>query len=299
MRKFEGDKIWVDGGPMGNKAAGDAYEREILAIHDKIAGVQFGRVVLEIVSKTSNLIGILHGKKGAAPGARSLAGADAWADGFEISLPDGTKVRGTGKGGPATIILDPRGDLGGMPPDVTLVHELIHAWREANGRWKPTSMFDLVSLPAARELDGGDKANDPRAKFAKRFENWEEFLALVVEGVYASQQGAKSVRTAQNGPFASLFMAMNTPRQTPSPWNPVPLTDSQRFAELYRPAIIRIMSEELTLYKAMLAADAWFNPVRDLAGLHAYKASLPPVADITTPPGMFAGANSFSLNDFY
>ncbi len=160
-------------------------------------------------------------------------------------------------------------------------------------------MMDLVSADAARDLDGGNKLEDSRAKFARRFENWEEFLALVVVGVYASQQGAKSVRTAQAGMFAALFMALPSPPQQPSPWNPVPLTDSQRFAELYRPAIIRIMSEELALYRLMLGARAWFNPVRDLAQLFTYKSTLPPAPDIATPPGMFSGADRFSLGDFY
>ena len=79
----------------------------------------------------------------------------------------------------------------------------------------------------------------------------------------------------------------------------MPLSDSQQFAQLYRPAIIRIMSEELALYKLMLGANAWFNPVRDLAQLSTYKASLPPVRDISPPPGMFDGADTYKLSDFY
>jgi hypothetical protein len=283
MQFFE-PNIIVDGHTIPNKAGQERYERSVMEIHQRIIQSAFGRAFLTLIGNNTSPIVIAPSLDRNNADAHALSGRKAFAQGVQVVDDHNNPVLdrqnqvqfGTAQGSTAIVDFTPTGDFRGISADVTLVHELTHAWRQARGRWNPVSIVGLVNKAVVTAPE----------KEATRFENWEEFLGVVVEDVYAAEQGVTTVRTAHGG--IPIFWAFRAPPPVQSPWNPVPLTDSQMFAERYRPALIRIMSEELDLYRLMLASPAWFNPVRDMAGMSRYKESLPPVVDPPVSP-MFQG----------
>lgn len=254
--------IIVDGSHIPNKGAQERYESSVIRVRDKIGQAPFGKDFLELVGNNREPIVIAPAPNRNAAQARPLNAQKAFAQGADVKFRDGTSKPGLGTGSMAVVDFNPAGDHEGISADVTLVHELVHAWRQARGRWKAASMSEFVD------------ASDPKKVSSAKsdFENWEEFLAVVVEGVYAAQAGAGSVRVSHS--IMAFWRAMPSLPQKPDIFNPVPLTDSQRFAQTYRRALIAIMSEELDLYRLMLNAKAWFNPVRDMANMRRYLESL-------------------------
>src|SRR5262249_1302732 len=97
---------------------------------------------------------------------------------------------------------------------------------------------------------------------AKRFPNWEEWLSVVVENVYAAESGKSLLR----GNWDVLFPSTLTSPAYYKFWD-IPgvgsKTDTETFAEDYAPAIARMRQLEPLLYQAIRASNAWFNPVRD------------------------------------
>lgn len=274
--------IIVDGSHIPNNAARERYEASVMRVRDTITNAPFGKELLEMIGNNREPIVIAPAPNRNAAQARPLNAVKAFAAGASVQFRDGTSKPGLGTGSMAVVDFNPAGDFEGISADVTLVHELVHAWRQARGRWKAAPMTDFVD------------ASDPKKVSSAKadFENWEEFLAVVVEGVYAAQSGAGSVRISHN--IMAFWRAMQTAPKRPDIYDPVPLTDSQRFAQVYRRALIAIMSEELELYRLMLNAKAWFNPVRDMAQMRRYLDSLETPKDPSEGslfrPGWDAGA---------
>lgn len=280
--QFFAPNIVVDGSHIPNKAAQERYEASVLRVRDTIEQAPFGKEFLELVGNNREPIVIAPAPNRNAAQARPLNALKAAAKGADVKFRDGTSKPGLGAGSMAVVDFNPAGNFEGISADVTLVHELVHAWRQARGRWKAAPMSDFV-----------DAADPKKIASAKSdFENWEEFLAVVVEGVYAAQSGAGSVRISHS--IMAFWRAMPSAPQQPNIYNPAPLTDSQRFAQNYRRALIAIMGEELELYRLMLNAKAWFNPVRDMANMRRYLDSLQAPTDPSDGtlfrPGWDAGA---------
>ncbi len=123
MQVFQPDNIKVDGGRMRTKASGDAYERDVLLVRDKIVSAPFGQAVLELVGKTTTQpVIIWPGVRNALPAAESHAGLKAYSPDYQGLARDGSSIRGEGGGGLDVIGFMPHGNLGGAEPDVTLLH---------------------------------------------------------------------------------------------------------------------------------------------------------------------------------
>lgn len=277
--------IIVDGSHIPNKAGQERYEASVMRVRDTIEKAPFGKDLLELIGNNREPIVIAPAPNRNAAQARPLNALKAFAAGSNVQFRDGTSKPGLGTGSMAVVDFNPAGNFEGMSADVTLVHELVHAWRQARGKWKAAPMSEFVD------------ASDPKKVSSARadFENWEEFLAVVVEGIYAAQSGAGSVRISHS--VMAFWRAMKTEPEAPNIYNPVPLTDSQRFAQNYRRALIAILGEEQELYKLMLNAKAWFNPVRDMANMRRYLDSLQAPADPFAGglfrPGWDVGPNPF------
>ena len=269
--------IEIDGKFIPNAAARDNYERSVMAVGAKIKSVPFGQAFLDLIANTPNKIVIAPAPDRNQVDTHALDATHAFAPGFGFTNDKGVQFQGAGGGSVTVIDYTPTGNFKGISADTTLIHELCHAWRQARGVWKP--------LPITNFFDDDAIKNPLMERF--RFPNWEEFLGVVVEGLYSSESGSPTARTTQ-GDFG-LFFAMRSTPQKPNIFNPLPMTDSQIFAEKFRRALIRIMSEELDLYRLMLVSRGWFNPVRDMADMARYKREtvVPalPASSIFSAPG--------------
>ena len=133
-----------------------------------------------------------------------------------------------------------------------LIHEMTHAYRAACGKTAPAPMTGLVNPARLR-------AN---ADIGARFPNWEEWFSIVVENVYSAEAGKKMVRTN----WDILHPSFATDPAYFTFWgigNSGKVTDSQQFADDYRPAVARMQQVEGAIFSAMRSSKAWFNPVRD------------------------------------
>jgi hypothetical protein len=168
----------------------------------------------------------------------------------------GFSPQATGAGTPTRVKFNTAASLGflagGVSGEVLLVHELTHAYRGASGRSAPVPMTGLINpVSLRREPD-----------LAQRFPDWEEWFAVVVENVFASEEGKSILRTNWN----LLFPSSATDPAYFKFWN-IPTTgtqtDSQKFAQDYQPAVARILQVEPEFFRAMEVSRGWFNPVRD------------------------------------
>jgi len=255
--EFVGPNVFVDGttvsGPArrpNSEAQRAAYESKVVKVWNKIHGVAFGRAFLDIISNNPNPIVIAPSRDLENADATALNSARGFAPGANMPGPNGT-VAGTGLGGGSTTVVhfNPDGKFSGIGADVTLLHEMLHAYRKACGRWNMLPMDPFVN------------STNPRGE-RMRFENWEEWFSVVAEGVYGSEAGATSVRVAHSRILAML-VALKPSGPPVSAWGGTQQTDSQIFAGRYRPAILRILEQEPQIYAAMRNSTAWFNPVRD------------------------------------
>lgn len=251
-----GDRIYEIDDATGrpNPAAAAArYEAEVMAMRGKIAAQPFGARWLEATGNNVEPIVIVPTTATNEAVAQTFANikerpnraADALAAGFS---PDAT-----GRGTPVRVKFNTGASVGGLTgpsAEVLLIHELTHAYRSASGRFSPLPMVGLVGP--------GRAASD----VARRFPNWEEWLSVVVENVFAAESGKSILR----GNWDILYPSILTSPAYFKFWD-IPTvgskTDSQTFAEDYGPAIQRMLQVEVPLYRAVRPSNAWFNPVRD------------------------------------
>ena len=258
--KWLAPNIVVDGrtfaGPArrpNSQADQDRYENDLLAIGGKIRQSAFGSRLLDLIGNNAQPILIAPTTNPNNAGAQAFHGADAFASGFQIPGPGGTVAgTGTGKGSMSLILFNPHGSFGGIGPDTTLLHEILHSYRQASGRWSPLPILPFVN-PAT--------VKNPASE-AVSFEHWEEWFSVVAEDIYAAETGATSVRTTHNPSF--WFYTAVKPAGSPKNFfHPDAKTDSEEFADKYGLAILRILSQEPQIYNMMKDSKAWFNPVKD------------------------------------
>jgi hypothetical protein len=248
--------------PVGKPNAPSAaaqYEREIIQMRDQIGTTPFGAAWLEIVANNREPITIVPSSDTSNAVAQTFPNdpvkpnrsADALASGVSV---DG--VSGSGRGTPIRVKFNTQASAGAglnqARGAVLLVHEMTHAYRSASGRYNPIPMDGLVDPQRLRA--------NPDIK--RRFPDFEELLAIVVEDVFAADQGGKILRTN----WDILFPSFATDPAYFKFWGisePPGGTDSENFAAEYRPAMRRIREVEKPLADAMLASRAWFNPLRD------------------------------------
>src|SRR5262249_24349443 len=265
----QGDTIFAgEQDPTGRPnppSAAAMFEEEVLALRSKIQSTPFGARWLDIVGTNKEPIYIVpstdttNAVTQTLPNdtARPTRTLDGKARGF-----DGV---GTGRGTPMRIQFNRSASVGPFYASasgaVLLVHEMTHAYRGASGRFSP---FPMVGLVDAQRL----QAN---ARLALRFPTWEEWLAVVVENVFASEQGATTLRLNWDEAHPATARRPRPPPPCTGPpalWGGPPSGPpaSENVAADDAPAIARMQQVEGPLFQAMLTAPAsWFNPVADRA----------------------------------
>jgi hypothetical protein len=251
-----GDRIFEidDGtGKPNPPAAAARYENEVMAMGRKIAATPFGARWLDIAGNNAEPIIIVPTSATNEAVAQTFANIPERPNRSGDALAAGFSPEATGRGTPVRVKFNTGALVGGLmgaSAEVLLMHELTHAYRSASGRFSPALMTTLVA------------PNRPTNDVAKRFPNWEEWLSVVVENVYAAESGKSLLR----GNWDILFPDTLTSPAYYKFWD-IPgapsKTDSETFAENYAPAILRMMQLEPRLYQAIKASSAWFNPVRD------------------------------------
>ncbi len=263
-----GDRIYDldDGAGKPNAPAAAArYEAEVIALRAKIQAQPFGARWYDIIGNNKEPIVIVPTTATNQAVAQTFENvkekpnrlADSMARGFTDPSIDPKIGPGSGAGTPIRVKFNTAAVVGSMAGaasgEVLLMHELTHAYRSAGGRFTPIPMAGLVNPDRLR--------GNP--DLARRFPDWEEWFAVVVENVFAAETGKPILRAH----WDLLFPATATSPAYFKFWN-IPTvgtkTDSEEFAEDYRPAVLRIPSVESALFHAMAASSAWFNPVRDL-----------------------------------
>lgn len=246
-----GDTIYDEDDATGkpNPAPAAAkYEQDVMGLRQKIAGQPFGLRWLDIVGNNQQPIVIVP----------TTLTNDAVAQTFPNTAqnPNRSADATNGQGTPIRVKFNMAANLGwlagGVSGDVLLMHEMTHAYRSASGRFAKTAMAGFVNQDSARR----------NPELLQRFPDWEEWIAIVTENVYAAESGKKILRTNWN---------ILTPANATDPgyfkfWDIPTLSgpnDSQQFAIDYRPAIARMLQLEPKLFRAMESSTAWFNPVRD------------------------------------
>ncbi len=246
-----GDTIFESDDPTGKPnppAAAARYEAEVMSLRQKITSRSFGAQWLDIVGNNPEPIVIVP--------ASFTNNAEAQTFPNIVQHPNRLNDATNGRGTPIRVKFNTKANLGwlggGVEGEVLLVHELTHAYRSAGGRFTPVKMTGLVNpISASRN-----------SELAKRFDNWEEWLSIVVENVFAAESGKKILRTnwdillpsTATDPSYFKFWGISTVGS---------LNDSQQFALDYKPAISRMLNFEPRLFRAMESSTAWFNPVRD------------------------------------
>jgi hypothetical protein len=205
-----------------------AYERSIVAQLDRVWGTWTGWAVLRAIVDTGNTVRIVpysaadrksmgesnayvigtSGRDNRPRGARPYAGGMD-----DPSTPQDERFRragffslpGTGKGGNAEVHYSPEVFQAALPtcsktvtsgclppmfaqnrgPDDTLVHELVHALRDMRGQ--------SLQIPTR----------------SKEYDNEEEFFAILVQNVYASEKGMTIFRQDHHG-HAALPSRLST-----------------------------------------------------------------------------------------
>jgi len=246
-----GDEIFDLEAPVGRPnppMAAARYEAAVEGLFQKIKAQPFGAAWLEIVGNNREPIIIVPSTATDNAAAQTLPNIP--------QRPNRTADAQNGTGTPGRVKFNPAANLGfasgGVSGEVLLVHEVTHAYRAANGRVTPLPMNQFVN-PDSLKLN---------LDLARRFPDFEEWLALVIENVFASQAGKTMLRTNWDitrpsfvtDPKFFTFWGISTVGTR---------NDSQQFAHDYRPGIQHIQSVEPRLFRAMESTQAWFNPVRD------------------------------------
>jgi len=256
-----GPNVIVDGtmvsGPArrpNSEAERARYEQDVLTVREKIRQTPFGTRLLDLITNNPEPIVIAQSRSiDDASASATKRDGSAFAAGFSITDSRGNVVgTGTGAGSMSVILFNPHGTFRGIGADVTLLHELLHAYRHTRGRFSP--------LPIMQFLDPNKVKNPIGERLF--FENWEEWFSVVVEGIYSAEAGATSVRTTHSTMFPQI-VAVKPNGPVKNFFHPDAKTDSEIFAEKYRLAVLRILQQEKDIYHAMRDSKAWFNPVRD------------------------------------
>ena len=246
-----GNEIFDIGAPVGKPnppAAAAKYEADVEALFQKIKSRPFGVEWLEIVGNNPEPIIIVPST------ATDNAAAETMPNIAQKPNRLADAQNGTGTTGRVKfhVYANLGFGSGGVSGEVLLIHEITHAYRSANGRLSPLPMAQFVN-PDSLKMN---------MELASRFGNFEEWLAIVVENVFASQAGRSFVRTSWDmllpssatNPYYFKFWGISTVGTR---------DDSQQFAHDYRPGITRLLKVEPRLFRAMETTQAWFNPVRD------------------------------------
>jgi hypothetical protein len=137
--------------------------------------------------------------------------------------------------------------------DETLLHELVHAYRQTAG------LEDSVSLDAPFEVlrRGSGSVSQlmtqttasTQTKHSQIYNEYEEFVAILITNIYRSENKRVGLRRDHLGGEALLAY---------------PLTNAQNFLTVWRPQIGRLCAEMHLLCNQLAAVQCQFNPIFEL-----------------------------------
>ena len=252
-----GPNVFVDGtlvsGPSktpNSETDRKRYEDAVIAVRDRIQQTAFGTKLLALLCNPPEPIVIAQSRSVTnASAAIQKNDGSGFAAGFPIVNKQGAQIgTGTGAGSLSVLKFDPAI----RNPDTTLLHELLHAYRQASGRWSPLPMASfvnpsLIKNPMTEQL---------------LFKHWEEWFSVLAEAIYGAESGRTSVRVVHSPDFP-LLVALRPTAPLKNVLHPDAQTDSEIFAQRYGLAIRRVLNEEEKIFWAMYDSQTWFNPVLD------------------------------------
>ena len=168
-------------------------------------------------------------------------------------LPEGGgSVLGTG-GGSSTRITFTAQDWSTVSqtnqPDIVdevLLHELIHALRQAMGKEDDATLS--APFERQRRIDNASNYNQLDDKYAQSYQNLEEFIAVLLTNIYRSEKSRIGLIRDHAGDY---FLAP-------------PLTNPRNFLIVWRPQIVRMCNEMPMLCNAIASVNCYFNPIFEL-----------------------------------
>jgi hypothetical protein len=177
-------------------------------------------------------------------------------------MPDGVSdltARGTGGGSDVTLTFTAQdwAPATSSAPltavDETLLHELVHGLRQAMGLEDPVALH--APLPVLRKGDGSisqlmsQTTPDKQTKYSQIYNNYEEFVAILITNLYRSENGRPGLRRDHLGEQSQLTY---------------PLTNARNFLLVWRSQIGQLCGEMSAVADQFAIVDAAFNPFFEL-----------------------------------
>lgn len=245
-------RIWTHGGEVFDRmshvvrrrtqAEAERYERAITGVFRTVDDRPTGRGLIGLINGTTHEVMIVPSSTIEETGAGAVV--------FQAAFPDATPVRrwngtlflrqgrpvlGTGRGTTSRIAMLPQ-PVGGDAPELVLVHEMTHAFRQAAGRLRSQSLRTL-GCTSADELS---------------FPSLEEFMAVLVQNIWQSEGGVTTMRGSHT----------RAGRPGHLPDFPVLSGTSAAYAARWALPIAAIRAQEPGLSAVLAASNAGFNPMR-------------------------------------
>jgi hypothetical protein len=247
------------------------YEASTSAVLSLIARRATGRIVLGLLPPLSRTLTIVPSTNNMNAGASPLVTERAFGrgapvltgdNGQAVNGPNGRPLLGVGGGAEVRLLfnhwnLNPRNSAFvsvGTTPDEVLLHEIVHAFRQMSGR--------LTNQPTGTS-----------------FGNEDEFLAVIVADIYASEGGATGLRATHNvrlprsirpnndlrtrGALGSLAVSSQGAMfDMPDLLRGAAPALEETFATQHRAIFDRLRSQESALFTQLATVPAHFNPIR-------------------------------------
>jgi len=136
--------------------------------------------------------------------------------------------------------------------DETLLHELVHAFRQASGledSFRLDAPFDVLrrGSGSVTQLMTQTTATRPN-KHSQIYNEYEEFVAILITNIYRSENKRVGLRRDHVGDFELAF----------------PLTNARNFLTVWRPQIDRLCGEMHAVCNQLAAVECHFNPIFEL-----------------------------------
>ena len=243
-------------------AAARQYEADVMQIvNGQIRTVLTGVRLLRLIGDSPNRIGIV-------PNVRT-ENAAAHPVQIRTATPRGAPIRnnfgqpavqgapgrplppaalGLGGGSKVLVMFNPATRVPNLTPDVTLLHELLHSYRQSRGRWRLLPMLGVLRLtaPDIRTIS---------------FATFEEWLGVLVENIYSSERGRTVFRAAHVAPGA--LGSVNDMSFRPDAISGRVRDLSAEWASQYALAIDHLRNDDRALFYALANSRARFNPLRN------------------------------------
>ena len=247
---YRGFDVTIDGSSLKSYGQINAYELAVLTDLNHIYNSQTGRVLFNDFRGTGRSIKIVpEEKNGTNANARGVSAKDSlplgekypdgcsWLESLSGKRGCSSPTIGSGRGSNAVIEFSPlkyNDKYPGFRPDEILIHEMVHAIRDARG------------------INGGNKELLAGSIFrgGKIYDNEDEFIAILITNIYSSEQKRPSLRMDHNG-FGDL--------DTDTDETFLPHRDESDYR--YR-LLHKLVAQDTVLALELQKIPSKFNPIR-------------------------------------